>query len=268
MSEKGDSNFERFLELISPNIVVNFHNQSDVGSSSSRDETEESVRKPYISLEDICSAYEEWSCYAMGVPLKLTLPYISSTVTKYYVPYLSAIQIFTNKPVVGGSSSRSFGTDSYLYFQYNETKSFDVRPCLIAKVDDLVTENPGLESLTSSDLSQNSWFSIAWSPLYSIPLLPTMKSLSVLFLTYHSLTPEFPETFPQEETVRLPAFGVVTSELSGNVWNMPMTSDQENINMLEESAVSWLEKLRFSHYDFNMFMAEKSNAQMPLPREW
>ncbi|ESQ40780.1 hypothetical protein EUTSA_v10014556mg [Eutrema salsugineum] len=235
--------------------------QSCLGSSSSRDKAEE-VKKPHIGLKDIWSAYEEWSNYAVGVPL--SLKHTRSNVTQYYVPTLSAIQIFTNK---SGSSSRSFGTDCHLYFQYNETMRFDDRPPLILKVDELAKKHRGLNSLTSSDLSHRSWFSVAWSPLYQIPEVRTVKALSVSFLTYHSLTPFFPEIFPQDAKVVLPAFGVVTSKHPGKVWIMPGTSDQENLNIHEESAASWLGEVMFRHNDFELFMAEKAN-DLPLPSGW
>ncbi|CAH2073539.1 unnamed protein product [Thlaspi arvense] len=233
------------------------------GSSSSSAKAEE-VRKPQVGLRDIWSAYEEWSSYAVGVPLKLENTKSIDT-TQHYVPSLSAIQIFTNKPFVGGSSSRSFGTDCHLYFEYNETMSFGDRPPLTIKVDELAKKHHGLNSLTSSDLSQSSWFSVAWSPVYPIPEVRNVKALSVSFLTYHLLTPLFPETVDQETNVVLPAFGVVTSKLPGEVWIMPETSDQEKINMHEESASSWLGTLKFSHSDFDLFMAEKSNDLPATP---
>ncbi|CAN6838724.1 unnamed protein product [Brassica oleracea] len=51
----------------------------------------------------------------------------------------------------------------------------------------------------------------------------------------------------------LPAFGVVTSKLSCKAWTMPGTSDQQNINMHQESAASWLRRLMFRHRDFDFF---------------
>ncbi|VVB13704.1 unnamed protein product [Arabis nemorensis] len=260
MTQRGKSNFENFLEHISP--TVRFHTKSRRDSSSSPIGEAEKVRKLDVGLRAVWSAYEEWSCYARGVPLKLN--HTHSDVTQYYVPSLSAIQIFTNEPFVDGSSSRSSGTDSHLYFEYNETMGFDVRPPLIEKVDELAEQHHGLKSLESSELSKNSWFSVAWSPIYQIPEVHDVKALSVSFLTYHSLTPTYPETFYKKKKVVLPAFGAVTSKLSGKVWTMPETSDQQKINTQEESAASWLRTLMFTHSDFDMFMAEKSN-DLPLP---
>ncbi|KFK25203.1 hypothetical protein AALP_AA8G080600 [Arabis alpina] len=260
MSLRGKSNFESFLAHISP--TVRFQTKSRGGE-------EEEETKPYVGLRNIWSAYEEWSCYALGVPVKLD-HLMSGAVTQYYVPTLSAIQIFTNEPIVDGgsdSSPRSVGTDSHLYFEFNETMGFDERAPLIVKVDELAEEHHGLKTLTSTDLSQESWFSVAWSPIYQIPKVRNVKALSALsvsFLTYHSLTPTCPETFPRKKNVVLSPFGVVTSKLSGNVWIKPGSSDEQNINTNEESAASWLGNLMFEHSDFDMFMAEKA-SDVPLP---
>lgn len=47
---------------------------------------------PYFSLSDVWDAYEEWSVYGCGVPLVLAN---EENAVQYYVPYLSAIQLFT-----------------------------------------------------------------------------------------------------------------------------------------------------------------------------
>ncbi|KAJ0978575.1 hypothetical protein J5N97_014049 [Dioscorea zingiberensis] len=46
---------------------------------------------PYFNLGDLWESFSEWSAYGAGVPLVLNG---SNSVVQYYVPYLSAIQIF------------------------------------------------------------------------------------------------------------------------------------------------------------------------------
>ncbi|XP_023637471.1 uncharacterized protein LOC17884591 [Capsella rubella] len=254
-SERGKSNFESFLKHISPSVPVNFHTQSRVGSSSSGAKAEPE-RKPHIVLGDIWEAYELWSCFAVGVPLTLR-----RDTTQYYAPTLSAIQIFTKKPLIDGSSSRSFGEDCHLYLEFDQPLSFEERPPLIDTVAELAETHHGMNSLKSSDLSENSWFCVSWSPSLQIP---TVEDVDAYFLTYHSMTPVFPETFPQEAKVELPVFGAVGSKLPDDVWNMPGTTDQENIKMHEESAASWLGKVMFTQNDFKMFMAGKATG-LPFP---
>jgi hypothetical protein len=51
----------------------------------------------YFTLGDLWNCYDEWSAYGAGVPIALDN---GETLVQYYVPYLSAIQIFTsNSPV-------------------------------------------------------------------------------------------------------------------------------------------------------------------------
>ncbi|OAO94279.1 hypothetical protein AXX17_AT5G22930 [Arabidopsis thaliana] len=133
---------------------------------------------------------------------------------------------------------------------------------------DLAEEHTGLSSLTSSDLSPNSWISIAWYPIYPIPPVIGVDGISAAFLTYHLLKPNFPETIGKDDKgneqgesstpeVLLPPFGAMTYKAFGNLWMMPGTSDYQNREMNEESADSWLRKRGFSHSDFNFFMSRK-----------
>ena len=47
----------------------------------------------YFTLSDLWNCYDEWSAYGAGVPISLDN---GETLVQYYVPYLSAIQIFTS----------------------------------------------------------------------------------------------------------------------------------------------------------------------------
>ncbi|XP_077247204.1 uncharacterized protein LOC143886913 [Tasmannia lanceolata] len=48
----------------------------------------------YFTLGDLWDRYGEWSAYGIGTPILLNN---GDTVIQYYVPYLSALQIYTNK---------------------------------------------------------------------------------------------------------------------------------------------------------------------------
>ena len=50
----------------------------------------------YFTLGDVWECYDEWSVYGAGVPITLNTG--NETLVQYYVPYLSALQIFTNTP--------------------------------------------------------------------------------------------------------------------------------------------------------------------------
>ena len=53
----------------------------------------------YFTLGDLWNCYDEWSAYGAGVQVALNN---GETLVQYYVPYLSAIQIFTSNSSVHG----------------------------------------------------------------------------------------------------------------------------------------------------------------------
>ncbi|KAJ6296514.1 hypothetical protein OIU78_024378 [Salix suchowensis] len=57
----------------------------------------------YFTLGDLWECYDEWSAYGAGTQVVLSS---GETIRQYYVPYLSAIQIYSNKSVVASRSSR------------------------------------------------------------------------------------------------------------------------------------------------------------------
>lgn len=65
----------------------------------------------YFTLGDLWNCYCEWSAYGAGTPVVLSN---GEEITQYYVPYLSAIQIYTNKSLV---ASR-FLMNSFLCLTY------------------------------------------------------------------------------------------------------------------------------------------------------
>jgi hypothetical protein len=178
----------------------------------------------YFNLADLWEQYYEWSAYGAGATVQLPK---GDKVVQYYVPYLSAIQLYTNKVL---TASRSFGEDNgmefwsddednekmsrswsstsddsfncdvsgghrrrlgYLYFEFFEVGSPYGRVPLIDKVYDLSQGFPGLTSLKSSDLSPASWMSVAWYPIYHIPYQRNVKDLTACFLTYHTISSTF-----------------------------------------------------------------------------
>jgi hypothetical protein len=54
--------------------------------------TSEYEKKPYFVLQDLWDSFKEWSVYGVEVPL--TLNNIEKPVSQYFVPYLSALQLY------------------------------------------------------------------------------------------------------------------------------------------------------------------------------
>ncbi|XP_062118073.1 uncharacterized protein LOC133831697 isoform X2 [Humulus lupulus] len=98
----GSSNLERFLRSITPIV-----------SSRTLPQPPSKNTFEYFTLGDLWDCYGEWSAFGVGTPVQLDS---GETVLQFYVPYLSAIQIYCNKSVVASNSnsdSAEFESDSW-----------------------------------------------------------------------------------------------------------------------------------------------------------
>ncbi|PKU82599.1 uncharacterized protein LOC110107565 [Dendrobium catenatum] len=187
----------------------------------------------YFNLRDLWDQYNEWSIFGTGIPIICPN---GETVLQYYVPYLSAIQIYTSESLastrnmVEESESDSWSDDSesekpsrswdvtsedsyfdqegswptdrlgYLYFKYMESSPPCRRFPLMNKVNALSRRFPGLMSFKSADLSPASWMSVAWYPICYIPARCYEKDLYASFLTFHTISSAFQDdTFIDSE---------------------------------------------------------------------
>eukprot|EP00252_Welwitschia_mirabilis_P002688 TRINITY_DN1263_c0_g1_i4.p1 TRINITY_DN1263_c0_g1~~TRINITY_DN1263_c0_g1_i4.p1 ORF type:complete len:210 (-),score=4.78 TRINITY_DN1263_c0_g1_i4:37-666(-) len=91
------SNLECFLDFTTPHVRARALPKSlfgDVIWDKLWQVTEkESVE--FFTLEDLWDSFDEWSAYGAGVPVFLNPA--NEPVSQYYVPYLSALQIYTTK---------------------------------------------------------------------------------------------------------------------------------------------------------------------------
>lgn len=97
------SNVERFLEAITPSVQAMFLSKTTMRGWRTCDVE----FQPYFILSDLWDSFREWSAYGAGVPLLLNG---SDSVVQYYVPYLSAIQLYVN-PSKSPDKSRSVSED-------------------------------------------------------------------------------------------------------------------------------------------------------------
>ncbi|KAE9456110.1 hypothetical protein C3L33_11985, partial [Rhododendron williamsianum] len=95
----------------------------------------------YFTLSDLWNSYDEWSVYGAGVPVTLN---DSESLVQYYVPYLSAIQIFTSNSVVTGAreetSTHSERTDSF-----SDSLSYESESEKLSRSDGCSSEDGVLE---------------------------------------------------------------------------------------------------------------------------
>ncbi|XP_052623096.1 uncharacterized protein LOC122196838 [Lactuca sativa] len=141
--------------------------------------------------------------------------------------------------------SDSATTQSCSIFEYMEHSQPLGREPLCDKILDLAQRFPELKSLRSCDLLPSSWLSVAWYPIYRIPMGPTLKDLDACFLTFHSLhTPttgnecEHPlvvRHFSGTGVVSLPAFGLASYKLRGTT-GLPGPMGLMSTSHLEQEA--------------------------------
>ncbi|XP_068640262.1 uncharacterized protein [Aristolochia californica] len=86
------SNLEYFLDCVTPTVP------SQALPKAFNKEIIE-----YFTLGDLWGCYDEWSAYGAGTPIVCAN---NDTVVQYYVPYLSALQIYTNKSLTNLRNSK------------------------------------------------------------------------------------------------------------------------------------------------------------------
>ncbi|ESW24495.1 hypothetical protein PHAVU_004G135500 [Phaseolus vulgaris] len=102
-SATSPSNLQRFLQCVTPHVPSqtlpksSFTDLNPLWQPLGKDKVE------FFTLQDLWDRYYEWSAYGAGTPVTLE---DGETVTQYYVPYLSAIQIYSNKSVAASRNRR------------------------------------------------------------------------------------------------------------------------------------------------------------------
>ncbi|PWA80989.1 hypothetical protein CTI12_AA190790 [Artemisia annua] len=108
----SSSNLECFLDATTPVVPSQFLPKSEIRNLNRLWHPWEREKVEYFTLGDLWNCFDEWSAYGAGVPITVDdAGDDDNTVIQYYVPYLSAIQIFTS------NSSSSFN------YQREETDS-------------------------------------------------------------------------------------------------------------------------------------------------
>ncbi|URE22136.1 hypothetical protein MUK42_16985 [Musa troglodytarum] len=98
-------NLNRLLESTTPVVPARYFSKA----SSRRWRNGGKVKyQPYFCLGDLWESFKEWSAYGAGVPLVLDG---SDTVVQYYVPFLSAIQLYVDTSAA--TSSSGYGSTNY-----------------------------------------------------------------------------------------------------------------------------------------------------------
>jgi len=104
--EKGStqSNLECFLDCTTPVVPSQFLPKSEIRNLNRLWHPWDREKVEFFTLADLWNCYDEWSAYGAGVPITLDN---GETLVQYYVPYLSAIQIFTSHSPMNGLREES-----------------------------------------------------------------------------------------------------------------------------------------------------------------
>ncbi|KAL6608029.1 hypothetical protein ACP70R_041092 [Stipagrostis hirtigluma subsp. patula] len=97
----GSGNLERFVAAVTPSVTAQYPSKRAVRGWRSGG-VDGKQDRPYFVLGDVWEAYSEWSAYGAGVPLMLDG---CDGVVQYYVPYLSAIQLYGDPATLRPSPS-------------------------------------------------------------------------------------------------------------------------------------------------------------------
>uniref|UniRef100_A0A7N0U3D4 Uncharacterized protein n=1 Tax=Kalanchoe fedtschenkoi TaxID=63787 RepID=A0A7N0U3D4_KALFE len=221
------TNLERFLDSVTPCLPLHSVPRSRIHGVNSNWLPVGDVPVPYFKLSDLWEGFDEASAYGVG---SRVLFGNGDVVTQYYSPFLSAIQLFTNKPygsarfssdiswsddnesekvsrstsnhssptwevqsngAAENNSSVSSDKRGHAYLNYCEFGSPYWRVPFFDKLMELGQTHPELMTLKSVELSPSSWLAVVWYPIYNIPSQTRSKDLSTIFLTYYTLSSSF-----------------------------------------------------------------------------
>ncbi|KAJ6861825.1 hypothetical protein NC651_037779 [Populus alba x Populus x berolinensis] len=208
--QQHHSNLERFLQCVTPTPPSKFLPQScihDLNSLWQPLGTKDMVE--YFTLGDLWDCYDEWSAYGAGTQVALSS---GETIRQYYVPYLSAIQIYSNKSVVASRNSR----------EYNDVVELESDSWSDDSMSDKLSRSP-------SNNSSKTWDTISEDSSYDHEGCLSMRDkLGYLYFQYFEISSPY---------WRVPLMEKVT-ELSRNNPGL-MTLKNVDLSPASWMAVAW-----------------------------
>ncbi|XP_073302599.1 uncharacterized protein [Primulina huaijiensis] len=160
---------------------------------------------------------------------------------------------------VGGDISNPPGL---LIFEYFEKELPFHREPLADKISILASRFPEIKTYRSCDLTPSSWVSVAWYPIYRIPVGPTLQNIDACFLTFHSLAKPVQSSERMHDgrgKLMLPTFGLVSYKFKASDWIANGVSEDPKFNSLLQDAANWLRSLQVDHPDYSFFVSHNTN---------
>ncbi|KAL4341659.1 hypothetical protein GQ457_08G021660 [Hibiscus cannabinus] len=163
-------------------------------------------------------------------------------------------------PMSSSSDEMEVGkSPGLLVFEYFEQEQPHHRKPLYDKISSLASQFPEIRMYRSCDLLPASWISVAWYPIYRIPMGPTLQNLDASFLTFHSLSTSsrtvtgknqlyFPASSSRKicgvdasSKLSLPVFGLASYKLRGSILTPNCSQEKQQANSLLQAANNWLQ---------------------------
>ncbi|KAF5745979.1 hypothetical protein HS088_TW06G00144 [Tripterygium wilfordii] len=136
------SNLDCLLHCTTPVVKSQFLPKSEMRNLNHLWHPWERDAVEYFTLADLWGFYDELSAYGAGVPIVLSN---GETVIQYYVPYLSAIQIYTSTPSINGSREETESGDGETRDSYSDSCSDESESEKMWRWDGCSSEDGGLE---------------------------------------------------------------------------------------------------------------------------
>ncbi|KAL9252661.1 hypothetical protein AKJ16_DCAP08573 [Drosera capensis] len=252
-----------------------------------RDKDEEF--RSYFVLRVLWESFREWSVYGSGVPLLLNE---SDSVVRYYVPYLSAIQLYIDpsKPSSNirrpgeesdgdsysetssdGSSDPDTGRGSNYFHGVLKLNRQDLTDATVQGIRELSVRSeplngsssdealasgfPDLKTCRSCDLSPASWVSVAWYPIYRTPTGTQNDRQG----TFSSCPRETRNGFDMPVKLSLPSFGLAFYKFKISIWDQSGVGSDE-VYSLFQAADEWLRRRsNVNHPDYTFLVSRDCN---------
>ncbi|RDX98767.1 hypothetical protein CR513_18270, partial [Mucuna pruriens] len=265
------TNLDRFLAAVTPSVPAQLSCEPRMKGRK----TGESSTGSYFLLEDLWESFREWSAYGVEVPITEDGDGVGA-VKMYYGPSLSAIQLYSLGRLSedsGAESSNEISCAEQLVYEYYEDSQPRFRPPLHDKalsfqVSTLAFEFPSLKKYRSCDISPSSWFSVAWYPIYRIPVGSSLKRVDPSFLTFHFLSAhtrrknQSPSHASSGRKVHgdgslhisLPPFALASYKLRSSILAPNRDSEWQKWDSLLQVATDWLQSLQVKHPDYLYFL--------------
>lgn len=160
-----------------------------------------------------------------------------------------------------------------LVFEYLEQEQPHIRKPLADKISVLAAQFPEIGMYRSCDLLPASWMSVAWYPIYRIPMGQTLRDLDASFLTFHSLSTHSRskgqtqlhgssgrkvygvDSLPK---ISLPVFGLASYKLKGSILTPSGNDEFLQASSLLQDAGNWLKRLQVDLPDYQFFLSHNS----------